>query len=308
VTGPVEIVEVSPRDGLQNEERVLATERKTELLARLVAAGARRLEAVSFARPALVPQMADAEAVMAAAPRSPGVSYIGLVLNQRGLDRALAAGVDEINFVVPVTDTFAQRNQGSTVDGLVRQWTAIAPAARAAGLRVSATIAVAFGCPFEGAVSVEAVTGLARRLADVPLDELALADTIGIGYPEAVTAKAAAVAAAVPLVPLRGHFHDTYGRGVANALAAARAGVRVLDASAGGVGGCPFAPGAAGNVATEDVAAALHEAGAVTTIDVGQVTATGQWLYGLLGRPPRSPRADGQPRAAAPSGIGQEEH
>jgi hydroxymethylglutaryl-CoA lyase len=273
----IEIVEVSPRDGLQNEARILSTPRKAELLERCVAAGARRIEAVSFARPSLVPQMADAEAVMAAAPGRAGVSYIGLVLNERGLDRALASGVDEVNVVVPATDTFCDRNQGLTVAALVRT----------AGLRVSATIAVAFGCPFEGPVAAGTVTALARELAAAPLDELALADTIGIGTPSQVTETAGAVAAAVPGIPLRAHFHDTYGRGVANALAAVATGIRVLDASAGGVGGCPFAPGAAGNVATEDLTAALRDSGAVTTVDTGQIAATGAWLRELLGRPAR---------------------
>jgi hydroxymethylglutaryl-CoA lyase len=281
----IEIVEVSPRDGLQNEARILPTASKIELLERCVAAGARRIEAVSFARPSLVPQMADAEAVMASAPRRTGVSYIGLVLNERGLDRALAAGVDEINVVVPVTDAFCERNQGTTVSGLVRQWAAIAPAARSAGLRVSVTISVAFGCPFSGDVETGAVAALAGQLAESPLDELALADTIGVGTPAAVTAAAEAVARVAPGVPLRGHFHDTYGRGVANALAAVRSGITVLDASAGGVGGCPFAPGAAGNTATEDLAAALRDSGATTTIDIDLVTATGGWLRELLGKP-----------------------
>jgi hydroxymethylglutaryl-CoA lyase len=268
----IEIVEVSPRDGLQNEERILPTPRKAELLERCIAAGARRMEAVSFARPALVPQMADAEAVMAAAPRHAGVSYIGLVLNERGLDRALAAGVDEINVVVPATNTFCERNQGMAVSALVKQWSGISVRARSAGLRVSATIAVAFGCPFEGTVAPDVVVGLARELAASPLDELALADTIGIGTPESVTETAGAVAQAVP----------------GNALAAVRLGIRVLDASAGGVGGCPFAPGAAGNVATEDLLAALHDSGEVTAIDIDQITATGAWLRELLGRPARS--------------------
>ena len=281
----IEIVEVSPRDGLQNEARILPTASKIELLERCVAAGARRIEAVSFARPSLVPQMADAEAVMASAPRRAGVSYIGLVLNERGLDRALAAGVDEINVVVPVTDAFCERNQGTSVSDLVRQWSAIAPAARSAGLRVSVTISVAFGCPFSGDVETEAVAALAGQLAESPLDELALADTIGVGTPAAVTAAAEAVASIAPGVPLRGHFHDTYGRGVANALAAVRSGITVLDASAGGVGGCPFAPGAAGNTATEDLAAALRDSGAATTIDIDLVTATGGWLRELLGKP-----------------------
>ena len=284
----IEIVEVSPRDGLQNEERILPTPRKAELLGRCIAAGARRIEAVSFARPSLVPQMADAEAVMAAAPRQAGVSYIGLVLNERGLDRALAAGVDEINVVLPATDTFCERNQGMAVSALVKQWSGISVRARSAGLKVSATIAVAFGCPFEGTVASDVVVGLARELAASPLDELALADTIGIGTPESVTETAGAVAQAVPGISLRAHFHDTYGRGVANALAAVRLGIRVLDASAGGVGGCPFAPGAAGNVATEDLLAALRDSGEVTAIDINQITATGGWLCELLGRPARS--------------------
>jgi hydroxymethylglutaryl-CoA lyase len=222
---------------------------------------------------------------MASAPRRAGVSYIGLVLNERGLDRALATGVDEINVVIPVTDAFCQANQGTSVSDLVRQWSAIAPAARSAGLRISATISVAFGCPFSGDVGTEAVAALAGQLAESPLDELALADTIGVGTPAAVTAAAEAVASVAPGIPLRGHFHDTYGRGVANALAAVRSGITVLDSSAGGVGGCPFAPGAAGNTATEDLAAALRDSGAATSIDIDLVTATGGWLRELLGKP-----------------------
>ncbi|MGH3252669.1 MAG: hydroxymethylglutaryl-CoA lyase [Trebonia sp.] len=281
----VEIVEVSPRDGLQNEARILPTVSKVELLGRCIAAGARRIEAVSFARPSLVPQMADAEAVMADAPRQRNVSYIGLVLNERGLDRALATGVDEINVVVPATDVFCERNQGTSVSGLVRQWSAIAPAARAAGLRVSATIAVAFGCPFSGEIGADTVTALARQLAEFPLDELGLADTIGVGTPRLVAGTAEAIARAVPGVPLRGHFHDTYGRGIANALAAVESGIGVLDASAGGIGGCPFAPGAAGNVATEDLVAALRDSGASTSIDIDLVADNGRWLRELLGKP-----------------------
>lgn len=280
----VEIVEVSARDGLQNEATLLSTETKVELVSRCVAAGVRRVEAVSFVNPRRVPQMADAEAVMAALPRRWDVSYIGLVLNRRGLDRALAAGVDEVNAVVVATETFSRRNQAMSVDRAVDAWLDIAREARAAGVRASVTIAASFGCPFEGEVSATVVAELVERVAAGSPDEIALADTIGVGVPAQVRRLVDTAAAAAPGVRLRAHFHNTRNTGVANALAAAEAGVSVLDASAGGIGGCPFAPAATGNIGTEDLLYALHRSGFETGIDLVAMAMTGSWICAQLGK------------------------
>ena len=280
----VEIVEVSPRDGLQNESTLLPTETKVALVGRCLGAGVRRIEAVSFVHPGRVPQMADAEAVMAALPRRDDVSYIGLVLNRRGFDRAVAAGVDEINVVVTTTETFAERNQGSTVDGLIDSWLDIASAARQAGLRTSVTVSLSFGCPFEGEVPPERTLDIVSRVAEGDPDEIALADTIGVGVPAAVRRLVAGAREIAPATTLRAHFHDTRSTGIANALAAAESGVHVLDASAGGIGGCPFAPAATGNIATEDLLYALNRSGYETGVDAMSIAATGTWICGELGK------------------------
>jgi hydroxymethylglutaryl-CoA lyase len=284
----VEIVEVSPRDGLQNESRVLPTATKVALIERCTDAGVRRIEAVSFVHPARVPQMADAEAVMSALPRRAGVSYIGLVLNRRGFDRAVAAGVDEVNVVVSTTETFAERNQGSTVDGLVDSWLDIAAAARDAGLRTSVTVSLAFGCPFEGEVPPERTLEIVSRVAAGEPDEIALADTIGVAVPAAVRELVAGAREVIeqiaPVARLRAHFHDTRSTGIANALAATSVGVDVLDASAGGIGGCPFAPAATGNIATEDLLYALTRSGVETGIDAMSIADIGTWVCGELGK------------------------
>ena len=280
----IEVVEVSPRDGLQNEATLLPTATKVRLVNRSVAAGVRRIEAVSFVHPGRVPQMADAEAVMAGLPRRPDVSYIGLVLNRRGLDRALAADVDEVNVVVVATETFSRRNQGVSVDQAVDAWLDIARMARAVGVRASVTIAASFGCPFEGEVAPAAVARLVERVAAGSPDEIALADTIGVGVPAQVRELVGLAAAAAPAARLRAHFHNTRNTGVANALAAAEAGVQVLDASAGGIGGCPFAPAATGNIGTEDLVYALHRSGFDTGIDLVAMAATGTWICSQLGK------------------------
>ncbi|GAA1584942.1 hydroxymethylglutaryl-CoA lyase [Actinomadura kijaniata] len=279
------IVEVGPRDGLQNEDRILPAEVKIELIERGVAAGITRIEAVSFVHPARVPQMADAEQVMAGVPRPGGVSYIGLVLNRRGLDRALAAAVDEVNAVVVATDTFCVRNQGVTTDAAMDAFEGIAGAAAEAGVRCGITIAAAFGCPFEGQTPPARVAELARRAHAAGAREIALADTIGVGVPGQVRDLTRRVRAAAPGLPLRFHFHNTRNTGYANALAAVAEGVTVLDASTGGFGGCPFAPAATGNIATEDLLYALHREGHTTGIDPQAVAATGAWLGDHLGKP-----------------------
>ncbi|HEU5159607.1 MAG TPA: hydroxymethylglutaryl-CoA lyase [Streptosporangiaceae bacterium] len=283
----VTIVEVGPRDGLQNENVILSASDKVALIRRCVDAGARRIEAVSFVNPRRVPQMAEAEAVMAAVPRRPGVSYIGLVLNRRGLDRALGVGVDEVNVVVPATDTFCTRNQGCSTAEMIDAWDDIA-AATTAGVRKSVTISVAFGCPFEGETPPERVEWIARRAYEAGADEIAIGDTIGVGVPAQVRDLTSRLREAAPGVPLRFHFHNTRNTGYANALAAVDEGVEVLDASVGGFGGCPFAPAATGNIATEDLIYALRRSGIETDVSMPAVTGTAEWLGERLGKRPEA--------------------
>ena len=280
----VEIVEVGPRDGLQNEDTLVTTEGKVELVRRAVAAGIRRVEVTSFVHPGRVPQMADAEEVCAQVRDVPGLSSIGLVLNERGLDRALAAGVDEVNAVVVATDTFGQANQGQTTREGVEVWARIADRAREQGTRVSVTIAAAFGCPFEGEVSPDRLRDVVAAVVDAAApDELALADTIGVGVPADVTRRVALTQELTGDTPLRCHFHNTRNTGLANAVAAVAAGVSALDASTGGIGGCPFAPAATGNIPTEDLLYLLHRSGIDTGVDVAQVIDTARRTGELLG-------------------------
>ena len=297
----VEIVEVGPRDGLQNEPGVLPTATKVEFIGRAVAAGLRRIEVASFVNPQRVPQMADAEAVLAALPRRAGVEYIGLVLNRRGFERALAAGCTEIGMAVVASSTFNERNQGVTTDSSIEAWLDIARRARAEGLRAQVTVSTAFGCPFEGEIPVARVVEVATRVAEAQPLELALADTIGAGVPSQVTELVGRVREALPGVRLRCHFHNTRNTGLANAYAALAAGVTVLDASIGGIGGCPFAPAATGNIATEDLLYMLARMGVGTGVDLEAVIATGRWLEGVLGRsvPGALVKAGAFPKASA---------
>ncbi|GAB3461253.1 hydroxymethylglutaryl-CoA lyase [Streptomonospora sediminis] len=282
----VEIVEVGPRDGLQNEQTPLSVAQKVELVERLVGAGARRIEAVSFVNPRRVPQMAGAEEVMARVPRRDGVVYIGLVLNRRGLDRALAAGVDEVNVAIPATDGFCERNQGCSVAEMNDVFAGIAAAAAGAGVPISATVSTAFGCPFDGETDPDRVVDVARRAAAAGAGEIALADTIGVGVPHQVADLVERVRGVVGGARLRCHFHNTRNSGYANAHTAVEHGVTVLDASVGGFGGCPFAPGATGNIATEDLVFQLGRSGVATGIDTTETARTGMWLGGVLGTPP----------------------
>jgi hydroxymethylglutaryl-CoA lyase len=267
----VEIVEVGPRDGLQNEDVILTTDQKLRLIDHLVAAGARRIEAVSFAHPAHVPQMADAEAVMAGVDRTKDVSYIGLVMNHRGWQRALDAGVDEVNVPVFATDTFTTKNQGTDIDGALTMLETVASDARREGVPLSATLGVSWGCPFEGEVPIERVVAIAQSIADIGVSELALADTVGVADPWSVTDRIGAVQTVAGDLPLRVHFHDTRNTGIANAYAAIQAGVTVIDASVGGVGGCPFAPAATGNIPTDDLVYMLDRAGITHGIDLNEL-------------------------------------
>ena len=297
----IEIVEVGPRDGLQSEAVIAPTSLKLELIARLCAAGVRRIEVASFVHPKRVPQMADAEAVMSALPRREGVQYVALVLNRKGFDRAQAAGCTEIGMVTAATDSFSNSNQGASIEATLRAWEEIAPLAHAAGIRAQITISAAFGCPFEGEVQPERVVEMARRIAATQPLEIALADTIGVAVPPQVTDLVTRVRAAVPRVSLRCHFHNTRNTAIANAYAAAEAGVSTLDASVGGLGGCPFAPNATGNVATEDLLYMLGRAGFTTGLDLEAVIATARWLQEQRQQavPSMLSKAGGFPRARA---------
>lgn len=289
MTDTIEIVEVGARDGLQNEKAILETADKVEFIRRLEACGARRIEAVSFVNPRRVPQMAGAEEIMAALPHEDGRSRIGLVLNERGWDRAVASGCDEANVVLCASDEFAIRNQGADVEAQVAAMTAIVGRQRAeGGPPISVTISVAFGCPFEGEIPVARVAALVRRAAELGVVEIALADTIGAADPWSVRERVAAARAEAPGARLRLHFHDTRGTGLANAFAGIEAGVRVFDSSCGGLGGCPFAPAATGNIATEDLVWMLHRAGFETGVDVEAMIETGRWIGGRIGKAPVS--------------------
>jgi hydroxymethylglutaryl-CoA lyase len=282
----IEIVEVGPRDGLQSEARVLPTHTKVEFVRRLVAAGLSRIEVASFVNPKRVPQMADAEAVLAALSMAhPAARYIGLVLNAKGFERAKAAGCTEVGMAIAATESFSQRNQGCSVDEGVAAWLEIARAARAAGMRAQITISTAFGCPFEGEVSVDRVLTLAERLAAAEPDEIAVADTIGVAVPTQVTELVGALRASLPDMKLRAHFHNTRNTGLANACAAVAAGVQALDASCGGIGGCPFAPAATGNIPTEDLCYMLHRMGIDTGVDLPALLDASRWLQAMLEHP-----------------------
>src|SRR5947209_1961404 len=280
----VQIVEVAPRDGLQNEAVTLATAEKAELVGLLAGSGVRRIEVTSFVNPARVPQLADAEELCGLLPRGE-VSWIGLVLNERGLDRAIRAGLDEVNVVVVATDTFSQRNQGVSTDAAIAAWTRIAARARAAGLRTTVTIAASFGCPFEGEVAPERVADVLARCVQAQPDEVALADTIGVGVPAGVRALADVAADVAPGLPLRWHFHNTRNTGYANAMTAVERGAAALDASAGGIGGCPFAPAATGNIATEDLLYPLHRSAVPDGLSATALGPATDLLASTLGKP-----------------------
>ena len=278
----VEIVDVGPRDGLQNEDKTLSPEVRAELCDRLAAAGVPRVEAASFVNPKRVPQMAGAEEVLARIERRPGTAYAGLVLNERGYERAIEAGVDEVRYAFPVTETFAKRNQNTTVADATYLSGRLTERARLDGVRVSITLSAAFGCPFEGRVDPGHVLELAGKVAASGPDELVLADTIGVGVPSQVRELVGGVLGHGITVGC--HFHDTRNTGIANAAAAVEAGATVLDASVGGTGGCPFAPRATGNIATEDLVYLLHGMGHETGIDLAELIGVAGWLAGLLGK------------------------
>ncbi len=296
----IEIVEVGPRDGLQNEKALLEVDQKLAFIKRLEAAGARRIETVSFVNPKRVPQMAGAEEISEALPHADGRSRIGLVLNERGWDRCVAAGCDEANVVVCATDGFGIRNQGASAAEQMAAMQAIAARRNAeGGPPITVTISVAFGCPFDGEVSEDQVMRIVRAAAEAGVDEIALADTIGVADPWLVRKRVEAARKAAPGQRLRMHFHDTRNTGLANAFASVEAGVDVLDASCGGLGGCPFAPDATGNIGTEDLVYMLERAGFETGYDLPDLIDTAKWMAGILGKPPAASvsRAGGFPMA-----------
>jgi hydroxymethylglutaryl-CoA lyase len=281
----LELVEVSPRDGLQNEPDIVSTANKLALIDRILAAGFRRLEAGSFVNPKKVPQMADGDAVFAGLPRRDDATFIALALNLRGVERALAAGAREVNYVFCASDGFSIRNNGGTVEETFHVWPEVAAAAKQGGARLSATISTAFGCPFDGEVPVRRVADVAERCVAQDIFELAIADTIGVGAPRDVRERFRAVKAAIPAnVQLRAHFHNTRNTALANAVAAVEEGVRVLDGSLAGIGGCPFAPGAAGNVPTEDLLYMFTRMGFDTGIDLDRAIEAAKFVGGVLGR------------------------
>jgi hydroxymethylglutaryl-CoA lyase len=297
----VEIVEVGPRDGLQNEKVLIATADKVELARRAIAAGIKRLEVTSFVNPARVPQMADAEEVVRLLGRPEGVTRIGLVLNEKGADRAIACGLDQLGAVTLASDTFGIRNQKQTSAESVEVAKRIIAQGKAAGLSAQVTISAAFGCPFEGEVDPAKVVAMARQLAEAGPCEIVLADTIGVAVPAEVFRLVAQVKAAIDPIPVRAHFHDTRNTAIANVWAAVEAGASTIDASIGGLGGCPFAPGAAGNVATEDVVYLLNRSGVTTNVDFDALVATSHWLGGVMGKqlPSQLAKAGGFPKGEA---------
>ncbi|HEY1419316.1 MAG TPA: hydroxymethylglutaryl-CoA lyase [Candidatus Dormibacteraeota bacterium] len=276
------ICDVGPRDGLQNEATILSPALRAELCDRLAGSGLKRMEAASFVNPKLVPQMAGAEEVMGALHRKPGVIYAGLVLNEKGYDRALAAGADEVHYAFAATDEFGRRNQNATTDEGLKTALALVARARADRMPITVTLSVAFGCPFEGRVAPEKVLGIVERLMAIPADEICLADTIGVGVPTQVRELVRGARSLGATVGA--HFHNTRNTGYANATAALEEGVASLDASVGGAGGCPFAPRATGNIATEDLDYLLRGMGIETGIDLDALIKVSEWLSAQLGK------------------------
>jgi len=283
MTRRVTLCDVGPRDGLQNDPKTLEPAVRAELTDKLAAAGLPRVEAVSFVSPTRVPQMAGAEDVVAALNRRPGTVYAGLVLNEKGYDRLVATALDEMHFAFAATETFNQRNQGATVADSMAAAARLVERSHEDGLRSTVTIGASFGCPFEGAVDPGRITEIVAELAEVRPNEIVLADTIGVGTPSRVRALVAAALQAGP--PIGVHLHNTRNTGYANAIAALEGGASMLDASIGGIGGCPFAPRATGNIATEDLVYMLHGDGIETGVDLDSLVVIAAWLEDALGRP-----------------------
>ena len=284
----VRIVEVSPRDGLQNEARLVSTEVKIALIDRLARAGLRSIEATAFVSPRRIPQMADHAEVMRGIRRVPGVTYSALTPNLQGFQAAVAAGVMEVAVFAAASETFSQRNIHCSIEESIERFAPVLEAATEAGLRVRGYVSCVLGCPYEGAVAPQRVREVARRLFEAGCFEISLGDTIGVGTPGKTVELLRVVSEHVPMASLAGHFHDTYGQALANVYASLESGVRVFDASVSGLGGCPYAPGALGNVATEDLLYMLEGMGMQTGISMDMLLAAGTLLCGELGRKSQS--------------------
>jgi len=284
----VKVCEMGPRDGLQNESATVPTADKIRYVDLLSASGLAVIETTSFVRPNAIPQLTDAETVMAGIERKAGVTYLCLVPNMRGFERARAAGVDAIAVFTAASDSFTKRNINMTIAESLDAFRDVVAAARAEGLWVRGYISTAFGCPYEGRVPVEAVVRVANALAEMGIDELSIGDTIGVGTPDQVVDIAEALQREMPVERLAMHFHDTRGTALANVLAALQMNVAIFDAASGGLGGCPYAPGASGNLATEDLLYMLHGMGIETGIDLETVRAASRFIAGVLQRPPVS--------------------
>jgi hydroxymethylglutaryl-CoA lyase len=296
----ISIIEVGPRDGLQSEPEILTTATKIEFVKRAIDAGIRRIEVTSFVHPKRVPQMADAEEVIQGLPKRDDVIYIGLVLNRRGFDRARDVNIDEIGMAVVASDTYNQRNQGVPTIESIKAWLDIAKDAKAAGIRANVMVSSAFGCPFEGEVPLSRVLDIVDQIMEGDPVELGIADSIGVAVPNQVTELIGAVKERAPNVPIRCHFHNTRNTGLANAQAALDAGVASLDASIGGIGGCPFAPAATGNIPTDDMLYMFDRSGVETGVSLEKIIETSNWLAEQLGRgvPAMLPKAGIFPQVA----------
>lgn len=284
----VRIVEVSPRDGLQNEQRTVATETKIELVGRLADAGLKHIEVTAFVSPKWVPQMADHAEFMRRLPRREGVRYSALVPNLRGFEAAVEAGVQDAAVFTAASETFSQRNTNCSIAESLERFAPVLAAARAANIRVRGYVSCVLGCPYEGAVDPARVAEVASALYQAGCYEISLGDTIGVGTPTRTQEVISTVASRVPIAHLAGHFHDTYGQALANIFAALEMGVAVFDGSVGGLGGCPYAPGAAGNVATEDLLYMLHGMEIETGVDLDKIIAAGVYICGMLEKPTQS--------------------
>ncbi len=280
----ISILEVGPRDGLQSEPEILPTEVKKEFITRTINAGIKQIEVTSFVHPKKVPQMADAEKLVESLPENDDVTYIGLIMNQRGFERARDCGIDEVGMVIVSTDTYNMKNQNVVTQESIDNWLSIAAEAKSAGIRTSVVIACSFGCPYEGEVDPEHIASIAEQVLEGKPDVIGLADSVGVAVPSQIRRTFSLVKELAPSIPLRTHLHNTRNTGLANAAAAVEAGVSIIDASTGGIGGCPFAPRATGNIPTDDLLYMLDRSGIETGVDLRQVVKTTDWLEEQLGR------------------------
>ena len=280
----VSILEVGPRDGLQSEPEILPTEIKKEFITRTINAGIKNIEVTSFVHPKKVPQMADAEKLVESLPDRDDVTYIGLIMNQRGFERARDCGIDEVGMVIVSTDTYNIKNQNVVTQQSIDNWLDIASSAKSAGIRTSVVIACSFGCPYEGEVDPEHIASIAEQILKGEPDVLGLADSVGVAVPNQIKTTFSLIKDLAPTIPLRTHLHNTRNTGLANAAAAVEVGVSIIDASTGGIGGCPFAPKATGNIPTDDLLYMLDRSGIETGVNLKEIVKTTNWLENQLGR------------------------